>query len=304
MILLLAVFAGMAAGLWRARQGGKPYQPASLRYTWLLAVSMLSQGLVFYFPPARDVIPDGLAAVCLIGSQLGLLIFVWLNRQQPGLWVLGAGLAMNLLVIASNGGFMPISPEVASRLVSEIPETGLRFGWSKDIVLENINTRLWQMSDWLLLPAWFPGQVAFSPGDILIAIGAFSLLWQGEAGRKRPSKIARNLRWPSTRQLDHENKASGSLLEDSMPIPMNSPEMSRLISAALVDEKFCHLLLADPAVAIASGYNNEAFNLSPQEKIFVLTTGATSLTDLAARWVDRNNPPFTRPAQVLSKEKS
>ena len=181
MILLLAVLAGVLAGLARAWLGRRHYRLDALDRVWLINLAVFIQGLAFYFPFSRSRIPDQLAALLLITSQIGLFVFVWLNRKQPGLWVLGAGLILNLLVIVVNGGMMPISPEVASELIPARPvdswETGVRFGWSKDILLAKADTLFWQLSDCLVSPAWLPARVAFSPGDVLIAIGAFWFFW-------------------------------------------------------------------------------------------------------------------------------
>ena len=52
---------------------------------------------------------------------------------------------------------------------------GSRLGTGKDIVLAVDQTRLWWLSDRFLLP--LPGgYVAFSLGDVLIAVGAFFVL--------------------------------------------------------------------------------------------------------------------------------
>jgi len=157
---------------------------------------MLPQGLAFFFAPTAKSIPDQAAAICLVVSQVGLLMFVVLNLRQPGMPILGLGLVLNLLVIIANGGWMPISPEIASHLHPDHPlatwETGIRLGWSKDILLAKSQMHLGWLSDCFLLPVWFPARVAFSPGDILIAVGAFSLLWQGTAGRKGPLQSSQN----------------------------------------------------------------------------------------------------------------
>ncbi len=147
-----------------------------LRALWLAFVGFFPQALAFYLPLTRRSIPDEWAAAALIASQALLLGFAWLNRQQAGMSLLIAGLTLNMTVIIANGGFMPISPQTASRLTALPLETGARLGHSKDILLPLDETRLAWLSDRFLLPTGFPYQVAFSLGDILIAVGVFWLL--------------------------------------------------------------------------------------------------------------------------------
>ena len=137
------------------------------------------QALVSYVPSTRDLAPHWLAAAVLPVSLLIFLVFVWINRKLPGMLLLLAGLVLNLSVISSNGGWMPISPETAGNLPGgSNPETsslGARFG-HKDILLLPEDTRLAFLSDRFLLPDWSPYQAAFSLGDVLVAAGVFWLL--------------------------------------------------------------------------------------------------------------------------------
>lgn len=166
---------GLAWSHWR----GQPYPVPSLRSLWLVFVAFLPQFLVAYLPVGRDFLPDTPAALLLISSQLVLLIFVWLNRRQPGMIILFCGVLLNLSVMTANGGFMPISPQTASRLVPEEllqnVEIGSRFG-TKDILKPAEDTRLEWLSDRFLPPAWCRYQVAFSLGDVFIFFGVFWLL--------------------------------------------------------------------------------------------------------------------------------
>lgn len=61
----------------------------------------------------------------------------------------------------------------------------------------------------------------------------------------------------------------------------NGKELSRLITAAVVNREFCNLLLADPAMALAAGYNGEAFHLATEEQELILSIRATTLADFA-----------------------
>jgi hypothetical protein len=59
-------------------------------------------------------------------------------------------------------------------------------------------------------------------------------------------------------------------------------ELSRLISAAVVDRKFRELLLENPTVALESNYGREGFCLSSEEKDLVLSVQQpASLADFA-----------------------
>lgn len=179
-ILLISVIVGIIVGLVNARIKKQPYRAPDLQFTWLAVVAFFPQFLAFYLPATRNSIPDSLAAICLVSSQILLLIFAYINRKQVGMWLLISGLMLNLVVISVNGGFMPISPDTASKLapapvVQSMP-LEQRFGKSKDILLLPDETHLEWLADRFLLPKWFSFQVAFSAGDILLAFGAYWML--------------------------------------------------------------------------------------------------------------------------------
>ncbi|HEX7976896.1 MAG TPA: DUF5317 domain-containing protein [Anaerolineales bacterium] len=182
MILVWAVIAGLIVGLARAIVGNRKYRIPQLRHLWLVIAAFIPQVFAFRLSGTRSVFPDAWVPVVLVGSQAVLLVFVMLNLRAPGFWVLGLGLASNLLVISLNHGLMPISPETVYRLLpADLPpgvwSVGERFGVGKDLVLPQGDTKLWFLSDIFLLPLSDISKVAFSAGDALIAIGVIWLLW-------------------------------------------------------------------------------------------------------------------------------
>lgn len=181
MILLIAIIVGLVAGIARAKIRGQKYLAPELKMGWLLLIAVIPQLFSFHQPQTASVAPDRLAAGVLVSSQVLLLIFVWANRKSPGFWALGIGLVLNLVVIVCNGGLMPISPETVYKLSPQAVIApgyfGTRLGSSKEILLETWDTRIWWLSDFLVLPDWIPYRVAFSIGDLFIALGAFLLFW-------------------------------------------------------------------------------------------------------------------------------
>ncbi len=179
MILLVALLLGLLVGVGRARWQHRPYRAPEFRHLWLAVVAFVPQLIIAYLPATRDVLPDWLAEVLVLASLIMFLAFVWFNRTVPGMPILFAGMALNLVVMASNGGWMPISPEIARHLPGGgtlgPANLGDRFG-GKDVLLLPQDTRLPFLSDRFLLPDWSPYRVAFSLGDILIAVGGFWIL--------------------------------------------------------------------------------------------------------------------------------
>lgn len=201
MILLWAVALGFFAGLTRAVVAKRRYQPPALHHLWLVIVAYIPQLIAFVLPLTRKGFPDPWVPAFLVSSQLLLLVFAGLNIRASGMWLLGLGLALNFLVIILNGGMMPISPETVNRLLPGVSpdlwHTGMRLGTGKDVILQQGATQLWFLSDRFVLPL-IRNRVAFSIGDVLIALGAIWILWSaGGPGQQEQ------------RSKHHDSKNSG-----------------------------------------------------------------------------------------------
>ncbi|MRS04276.1 hypothetical protein EG832_13825 [bacterium] len=115
-----------------------------------------------------------------MSSLFILLGFSVLNIKKPVFWPICFGFLLNFLVIALNSGYMPISPATVEKLDpgSELNwMIGQRFGYSKDIILAPEMTKLAFLSDRFTITNVLGYNVAFSLGDIFIALGVILLLW-------------------------------------------------------------------------------------------------------------------------------
>ncbi|MDZ4160223.1 MAG: hypothetical protein U1B80_10620 [Anaerolineaceae bacterium] len=65
------------------------------------------------------------------------------------------------------------------------------------------------------------------------------------------------------------------------PVPTFQTESSRLMTAAVINQRFRKMLLTDPATAIASGYGGEAFSMGSEEKSRILAIRASTLEEFA-----------------------
>lgn len=97
-LLALAVLIGFLAGGSLA-----PFDRLQIHWWGAALAGLALQGV----PLTADLGPWWGPAALLVSYGL-LLAFAWVNRRLPALWLVIAGLALNLLVIAVNGG-MPVS---------------------------------------------------------------------------------------------------------------------------------------------------------------------------------------------------
>lgn len=214
-LLALIVGGGVLLMMGRALLTGRSLQLLQFELIGLVPVAVLPQLLAFYVPATRVWVPDVLAPVILVWSQLVLLGFLWINRKRPGMLLLGLGLAMNFLVILANGGMMPVTPETATNLSGfEAWSAGVRFGPGKGVVLPTDATAFWNLSDRFLLPEWFPYEAAYSLGDVFIVLGALALFWAifngpiRDGKQNRPQQMRRPL-WATSTSSDYEPHIGG-----------------------------------------------------------------------------------------------
>lgn len=178
-VLIAALVAGVVAGY---AMGGRlrNVDQLRIRLPWLAIAAL---GLQFIaFSPLRDSLGDS-GVVAVHFASYGLLVwFVIVNRQRMGIVVAGAGLLMNLLAIALNGGYMP-----ASRHALEV--AGLQFSGAtvNNSTVIHEGTRLRFLGDVFAIPDGTIAANVFSVGDVLIIAGVAILI--ATAMRTAPREV-------------------------------------------------------------------------------------------------------------------
>lgn len=66
----------------------------------------------------------------------------------------------------------------------------------------------------------------------------------------------------------------------------HNDELNRMLCAAVVSKSFRNMLLVNPEIAVASGYQGEKFNLSDEDRSWLFSLRPTNLVDLAASMVN------------------
>ncbi|MBO1752694.1 DUF5317 domain-containing protein [Actinotalea sp. BY-33] len=167
---LVAVLSPLLVGRW----------PAGLvlhrwRRPWLVWVALLVQSVALTAP-----LPRGLVAGLHVATYGLALVFLWTNRQIPGVLLVGLGTASNALGIAVNGGVLPASPEAAAAA-----GRATREGFSNTAVLDD--PRLPWLGDVVAWPAPLPLANTASVGDVLVLLGVVLATWSSTRRLGRPA---------------------------------------------------------------------------------------------------------------------
>ncbi|HEX6675449.1 MAG TPA: DUF5317 family protein [Actinomycetes bacterium] len=180
MLLPVAALAGLLAGL---LGGGRIQHLLGRRLRWpLLAVAALAVKALGHRPGlATRASTPWLYTLALAALVAWVL---WQRRRFPGIWLVAAGMAVNLLVVVANGGHMPVRRVLAGH---GPPQLLARGSWGQYLVA-GPGTRLAWLGDVIHLPGvagrLFPQ--AYSAGDLLVTAGLLVTLFL--ATRQRPPR--------------------------------------------------------------------------------------------------------------------
>jgi Family of unknown function (DUF5317) len=138
-----------------------------LRHAWLIPTALAIQAYITTIDPNGS---RGAHVAAHLGSYLLAGAFVVANRDLPLIWLVALGGALNLLVIAMNGGVMPADADALRR--AGWPAVSDQF--ENSIALAH--PRLLFLGDVFAVPRWVPFANVFSIGDVLLVLGGIAVV--------------------------------------------------------------------------------------------------------------------------------
>lgn len=175
MFLLWAVIIGVVVGY--LRKGTiKNLASLELNGIWLIFLVLVIQILIFPLGTSEPIV-NLYTQYLHLASYLLLLIFILMNRRYWQIIFMGTGMLLNFIVIMVNGGYMPASESALSKAGhTQVADKLLSDGISGNVILMGEDTKLNFLGDLLYMPEWLPLANAFSPGDLLLALGLIILI--------------------------------------------------------------------------------------------------------------------------------
>lgn len=142
-----------------------------LKWGWIFPLLLVVELTVFMFQNDSKFLGQISGSIYIVVYVLGLL-FLFMNRKNPGFMLILIGVFLNFLVMVINGGRMPVSVEAAAVLDPGYIEALKDSLYAKHTML-NSSTYLGFLGDVIPISDPYPRTQIISIGDILMNIGIF-----------------------------------------------------------------------------------------------------------------------------------
>lgn len=147
-----------------------------LKYGWVFPLLLLVQIAVFYLQNDIPALGQASGFIFMLVYIAGMF-FLTMNRHYKGFQLILMGVFLNFLVMAVNGGRMPVSMDAAVILDPGYIEAIKSELYAKHAVLTS-STNLGFLGDFIPLTDPYPKNQVISIGDVLMNIGIFMFIQQ------------------------------------------------------------------------------------------------------------------------------
>jgi uncharacterized membrane protein YcgQ (UPF0703/DUF1980 family) len=164
--ILLAIIIGFIRG-----GSFKRFADLTFKAGWIFPLLLLIQLVIFTLQNKVGWIGEFSNLSFMVIYVIGLT-FLWLNRHHPHFKAIFIGVLLNFIVMAVNGGRMPVSMEAASVIDPHYLEATKNALYAKHTLVTE-STKLAFLGDIIPLSAPYPREQAISIGDVVMNIGVF-----------------------------------------------------------------------------------------------------------------------------------
>ncbi|MEH6956390.1 DUF5317 domain-containing protein [Neobacillus drentensis] len=142
-----------------------------LMWGWIFPLLLIVELAVFSLQNDSKFLGQISGYIYIVVYVLGLL-FLFMNRKNPGFILILLGVFLNFLVMVLNGGRMPVSLDAASILPAGYLDVFKEQLYAKHTALTE-STKLGILGDIIPITDPYPRTQIISIGDIIMNIGAF-----------------------------------------------------------------------------------------------------------------------------------
>ncbi|WLR61348.1 DUF5317 domain-containing protein [Guptibacillus hwajinpoensis] len=169
----------------------KGFAHLSFKAGWIFPLLLLIEIGIFTFQSSYAWLGTLSAPLFMLIYIVGL-IFLWLNRKMNiGIMLLFIGVLLNFIVMAINGGRMPVSLEAANILDPAYAESIKNGLYGKHAVLTD-STAFGFLGDIIPITNPYPKDQVISIGDIIMNIGIFIFIQRVMVKSKHPEDLIKS----------------------------------------------------------------------------------------------------------------
>jgi hypothetical protein len=149
----------------------RAFSQLNLKWGWVFPLLLVVQLTVFMLQNKSEFLGQLSGSIYILVYIIGL-VFLFLNRKNPGFILIFIGVFLNFLVMVINGGRMPVSVESAAVLDPGYIEALKESLYAKHTMLTT-STHLGFLGDVIPISDPYPRTQIISIGDIIMNIGIF-----------------------------------------------------------------------------------------------------------------------------------
>lgn len=182
------IIIGLIVGFLRGgiRNGLLKFSQIKLKGGLIFPLLLIIQFAIFRFQDNNQALASASNYAFILIYIIGM-IFLWMNRNQKGFTLVLLGVFLNFLVMAANGGRMPVSLQAASVLDPYYVDMLKSSAIISKHFLMDASTNLPFLGDIIPLSPPYPRTQAISIGDIVMNFGIFLYIVHLMTPSKKPS---------------------------------------------------------------------------------------------------------------------